>query len=203
MIENINGTLICANIVTGAQVELNNNLSSATKTKFRTYCNIVHGLSVHNDYSRYIPENLVFTRVRFPSHWDRAIGTNATRVPSVWMQSHAGRRARAGPCFNIKTVFPRYGIPILKIRRSRDRLIFNMGIPILVRRHIYIETAPWWDVHSQRHSGKAVTFPDILDNANSEDEFRFMCDIMSCYNWVIIMYSICLFWTQWSVKYYY
>ena len=34
------------------------------------------------------------------------------------------------------------GIPTLKIRRSCDRLIFNMGIPILVRRHLYIETAP-------------------------------------------------------------
>ena len=33
-------------------------------------------------------------------------------------------------------------IPMLKIRRSRDRLIFNMGIPILVRQHLYIETAP-------------------------------------------------------------
>ena len=30
---------------------------------------------------------------------------------------------------------------MLKIRRSRDRLIFYMGIPILVRRHLYIETA--------------------------------------------------------------
>ena len=37
----------------------------------------------------------------------------------------------AGPRFNIKTVFPRYGIPMLKIRRSWDRLIFNMGIRIL------------------------------------------------------------------------
>ena len=27
---------------------------------------------------------------------------------------------------------------------SCDRLIFNVGIPILVRRHLYIETAPWW-----------------------------------------------------------
>ena len=34
------------------------------------------------------------------------------------------------------------GIPMLKIRRSRDRLIFNMVIPILVRRHLYIETCP-------------------------------------------------------------
>ena len=34
------------------------------------------------------------------------------------------------------------GIPMLKMRRSRDRLIFNIGIPILVRRHIYIEAAP-------------------------------------------------------------
>ena len=32
-------------------------------------------------------------------------------------------------------------VPVLKIRRSRDRLIFNMVIPILVRRHIWIETA--------------------------------------------------------------
>ena len=31
---------------------------------------------------------------------------------------------------------------MLKIRRSWDRLIFNMGIPMLVRRHLYIETAP-------------------------------------------------------------
>ena len=41
---------------------------------------------------------------------------------------------------NIKRVFPRYGDNMLKIRRSRDRLIFNMGIRILVRQHFYIET---------------------------------------------------------------
>ena len=33
---------------------------------------------------------------------------------------------------------------MLKIRRSRDRLIFNMGIPILVRWRLYIETTPWY-----------------------------------------------------------
>ena len=37
----------------------------------------------------------------------------------------------AEPRFNINTVFPRYGIPMWKIRRPWDRLIFNMGIPIL------------------------------------------------------------------------
>ena len=47
-----------------------------------------------------------------------------------------------GPRLNIKTVFPRYGIPMLKIRWSWDRLIFEMGIPILARRHLYIEMAP-------------------------------------------------------------
>ena len=31
---------------------------------------------------------------------------------------------------------------MLKIRQSRDCLIFNMGIPILARRHLYIETVP-------------------------------------------------------------
>ena len=42
---------------------------------------------------------------------------------------------------NIKTVFPGMGITMLKIRRSQDRLIFNMGILMLVRWHHYIETA--------------------------------------------------------------
>ena len=47
-----------------------------------------------------------------------------------------------GSRLNIKTVFPGYGIPKFKIRRSQDRLIFKMGINILVSRHLYIETAP-------------------------------------------------------------
>ena len=33
-------------------------------------------------------------------------------------------------------------IPMLKIRRSRDRLIFNMGIPIPGKDEVYIETGP-------------------------------------------------------------
>ena len=45
-----------------------------------------------------------------------------------------------GPRLNTKTVFPGIRIPMLKIRRPRDRLIFNMGIPKLARRHLYIET---------------------------------------------------------------
>ena len=44
--------------------------------------------------------------------------------------------------FNVKTVFPRYRIPVLKIRRSWDHLIFNLGITILVRWHLYIEPPP-------------------------------------------------------------
>ena len=42
-----------------------------------------------------------------------------------------------GPRLNIKIVFPRYGISMLKIRRSWDRLIFSMGNPMLIRRHLY------------------------------------------------------------------
>ena len=45
-----------------------------------------------------------------------------------------------GPNPDIKTFFPRYGIVILKVRRSRDGLILNMGIPILVKRYLYMET---------------------------------------------------------------
>ena len=52
----------------------------------------------------------------------------------------------SGPCLNIKTIFPGMGIPMLKIRQSWDRLIFNMGIPILVRWHLYLTRPP--DLHN-------------------------------------------------------
>ena len=38
------------------------------------------------------------------------------------------------PRLNIRAVCPRYG---------DSHVIFSMGIPILVRRYLYIETAPW------------------------------------------------------------
>ena len=44
-----------------------------------------------------------------------------------------------GPCFNIKNISPGIGIPIIKMRRSADHLIFVIGIPVLVRHHLYIE----------------------------------------------------------------
>ena len=42
--------------------------------------------------------------------------------------------------FSIKVPSYRYRIPMLKIRRSRDHLIFNMGIPIPGKDGLYIET---------------------------------------------------------------
>ena len=63
------------------------------------------------------------------------------------------------------------GTPMLKIRRSRDRLILNMGIPILVRWHIYIEMGPclklpWCDIicpESGRFLAASVQFrPDSV-----------------------------------------
>ena len=41
----------------------------------------------------------------------------------------------------LKTVFPGIGIPVIKIRQSWDRLIFIMGIPVLVRRYLNVQTA--------------------------------------------------------------
>ena len=44
-------------------------------------------------------------------------------------------------------VFLGMGIPIIKMRRSEDRLIFLMGIPVLVREYLYIEMAPRKDTN--------------------------------------------------------
>ena len=49
-----------------------------------------------------------------------------------------------GPVSIYRLCFPGMGIPMLKIRRLWDRLLFNMGIPMLVRQYLCIETATWW-----------------------------------------------------------
>ena len=70
---------------------------------------------------------------------------NYGRIAS-WAGDHAGSRQRPS--------FPGMGIPMLKMRRSRDGLIFNMGIPILVRRHIHMKTVPSFEPgapESQKH----------------------------------------------------
>ena len=48
-----------------------------------------------------------------------------------------------GPVSILRSTFLCMGIPMLKIRRSRDLLIFNMVIPLPVRWYLYIQTAPW------------------------------------------------------------
>ena len=66
-------------------------------------------------------------RKQFPHH-------AKSLVSRVWSSGKSSAN-------NQNPVFPGMGIPMLKIRWSRDRLIFNMGIPILVRQHLYIETS--------------------------------------------------------------
>ena len=55
-----------------------------------------------------------------------------------------------GPVSIQRPSFPGMGIPM-----SRDRLIVNIGIPILARRHLYTETAPmmpeWIITYILRH----------------------------------------------------
>ena len=46
--------------------------------------------------------------------------------------------------FNIKTLSYQNRDSHYTIRRSRDRLIFIMRIPILVRNHLYIESPHWF-----------------------------------------------------------
>ena len=59
---------------------------------------------------------------------------------------------------------------MLKIRRSQDRLIFNVGIHILIRRHLYIETGPWrFNTLRPRQNGLHFAdgiFKHIILNAN-------------------------------------
>ena len=61
---------------------------------------------------------------------------------TIWQLTYVLLKNEIWGCFNIKCLFTRIRIPMLKIRRSRDRLIFNMGIPI-PGRISYIAASPW------------------------------------------------------------
>ena len=47
----------------------------------------------------------------------------------------------SGPHFNIMTMFPCKGSPIIRIRQPWDHLIFITEYSILIREHLYIEMA--------------------------------------------------------------
>ena len=90
-----------------------------------------------------------FTGLRYKGQWRGALMFSLTCAwIDAWVNNReAGdlRRYRAHYDVTVmtKTILPGcIEIPIMKIRRSSDSLIFIMGIPILVRRHLYIETTP-------------------------------------------------------------
>ena len=96
----------------------------------------------------------------------------------VLTPKHSGLSTAPGPCLNIKTVFPGMGIPMLKIRRSQDRLIFNMGIPLPVR-HLYIEAAP-----ESLHGCHDVILSNRLDLDDAKWS-RLIQSIVWCWIWGI------------------
>ena len=68
--------------------------------------------------------------------------SNAETV-SIWWRHHVLADVLApGPCFNMNTIFSCMNISVIKRRRSWDRLIFIIRIPILIRRHLKSETPP-------------------------------------------------------------
>ena len=90
-----------------------------------------------------------------------------------------------GHCLNIKTVFPSMVIPIIKVRRSSDRLIFMMGVTILLVRRLYIEMAPI-GFFSQLRNRKIMipyfSFPFVL-------HLRY-CFIFVKYPYILFLYSL-------------
>ena len=71
--------------------------------------------------------------------------------------------------FQYKDRLSQVWIPMLMIRRSRDRLIFKMGIPILVRRHLYIETPPRFPQNVCYQCWKMLTMvPQLMNMMRSK-----------------------------------
>ena len=69
------------------------------------------------------------------------------------------------------------GIPMLKIIRSRDHLIFNMEIPILERRHLYIKTARCRQNISLAHLNPWLIWTELTEELTAnEHEYEFYHD---------------------------
>ena len=75
--------------------------------------------------------------------WDMTHGCRTALISVIC----AARRGGIQPHLSIKFFFPGMGIPVFRIRQSPEHfnyhLIFMMGILILVRRRLYIETVRW------------------------------------------------------------
>ena len=83
------------------------------------------------------------------------------------------------------------GIPMLKIRRSRDRLIFNMEIPILIRRHIHIETAP------RSQWGIPIKF-DLINKDLTI--IRYLPSISTCFQHLMALSCLSIYLSQYWIK---
>ena len=77
----------------------------------------------------------------------------------------------------------------MELRRSYDRLISTMGFPILVRRHLYIESGPWLPAYLPvlRLYDKHILAPtwDITGNADT-----YLCFITNAYHPIRLTVSL-------------
>ena len=102
---------------------------------------IVWKYATHDDVIKWkhIPRSWPFVRgihrspVNYP-HKGQWRGALMFSLICVWINGWVNNR-EAGD-------FQGMGVLMLKIRRSRDRRIFNMGIPISIRRHLIVGRSP-------------------------------------------------------------
>ena len=102
-----------------------------------TKCEVVHLTRPVADTRPWIPPWEIGLPVTQPAAFRSKWPANST-----W-KCHEALTVCPVPRLNIKQSFPGMGIPMSKTRQSRDCLILNMGIPISVRRHLYIQMGPW------------------------------------------------------------
>ena len=108
--------------------------------------NFAHGTTAVQQYDTI---QWSYTKNKFPLNWRLRWKNRSWNGPQVLPlsnldQFHPGKRSvdsRAPSQY--KNGLSRYGISIIMIRWSWESLIFIMGVPILVRWHLYIVMASW------------------------------------------------------------
>ena len=91
-------------------------------------------------FGRQLSSNATERHVKFQNNW-KTLNTDIAGSRLCESLRMLNRSLKSRPISLKKDRLSRYRITMLKIRRSRDLRIFNVRISILVRRHLYIETA--------------------------------------------------------------
>ena len=163
-----------ASQITSLTVVYSTVYSGADQSKHQSSASLAFVWGIHRGPVN-SPHKWPVTRKMFPFDDVIMLGFKVLEIPLHSLWSHLEqppqkkgfvptplRHTASGPRLNVKTVFPRYGDSHVKDKTVGETVLsLTWESPILVRRHIYIETAPRVFAGLLKHTGFWPRYQDL------------------------------------------